>query len=104
MTSFANQLLTDCLIAQGMDPQRAAKTVSVVLETAVAAEIVERKTLDLWERDAMIYHRRGIGARPSDLETGFQMSRCSIFLIIRRHAKRRRAALRQIEEPLEMVG
>lgn len=98
MGTFANKLLTDCFTAQGMDPAMAAHVASSFMETALAAEIIERHTLELWERDAMIYHRRGVGSRPSELTVGFTMSRAAIFRIIRRHSKRRRAALRYHEE------
>lgn len=98
MGTFATKLLTDCFTAQGMDPAMAAHVVSCFMETALAAEIIEQHTLDLWERDAMIYHRRGVGTLSSALTVGFTMSRATIFRIIRRHSKRRRAALRYQEE------
>jgi hypothetical protein len=87
-----------------MPEDEAKRAVAMVLEVAIQAEIIEHHVLDMWERDAAIYHRRGVGALPSALSTGFSVSRATIFLRLRLHAKRRRAALRVRDGHFEMAG
>lgn len=94
--SYAQQLLTDCLVAQGLDPEAAGRAVAVVLGAAVAADLIQSGRLETWERDAKIYHLRGQRVTCVDLAVRFAMNRATIFEAIRRHHGRRRKALRLV--------
>lgn len=96
MSQYAHQLLTDCLVAQGVDPEAAARAVELLLSAAVAADLIQVTRLDNWERDARIYHLRGQRVTCVDIAARFTMNRATVFEAIRRHQSRRRAALRLV--------
>lgn len=96
MSSFAQQLLTDILQAQGADEPTARRFAQAVLVAEVAAELLSVAKLDAWERDARIYHLRGQRVKCVDLASRFTMNRATVFAAIRRHQARRRAALRTV--------
>lgn len=93
MTSYLETLLIDCMKAQGLDVATAERAAAVVVRVEVAAGVVSQSSLDLWERDARLYHLRGQGIGCTVLGTRFAMSRAQVFERIKSHAKRRRNAL-----------
>jgi len=102
--SYAHQLLAECLIAQGMPEEDAKRAVAMVLDVALQAEIIEHRALDLWERDAAIYHLAGKRIPLCTLVVRFSISRTLLYRILERQKKRRRSALRMRDGHFELAG
>lgn len=92
---YAQQFLVDCLVAQGTDPKVAEAAVLSIWALEVAAEINPLKP-DAWDRDARIYDLRGQRLTSPVLAVRFRLHPVQVFKIVRRHGKRRRAALRLV--------
>ncbi len=92
--SYAQQLLTECFAAGGMDLELAARAAELALATCVAAGLVASDRLDVWEREARIYHLRGQRVTAVVVSVRLQVSLRSVFEATKRHQKRRRAALK----------
>jgi len=93
--SYARQLLTECFAAGGMDIATATRAADLALTTCVAAGLVAEERLDVWEREARVYHLRGQRLTVEVISARVCLGRSQVFEAIKRHQKRRRAALRQ---------
>ena len=91
----ARKLLAELFMGRGVEPLLAQALARLALDAAVAAELVPPARAESWEREAQVYSMRGQGVALRDIQEGFCMSRSQIYSAVRRHGKRRRAALRQ---------
>jgi len=96
MPSFAQQLISDCLVAQGEDRSKADRVAAFVMEVLPAAGIVKQTDAEAFERDARVYQLRGSRLTAVVISERVGLCRSKVFEAIRRHAKARRAVLRMI--------
>lgn len=94
MTSHLARLLADHYATAGMDRDEALRLAEATIGTLVAAEALQAGHVEAWERDARIYELRGQGLAASVIGLRVSLSRARVFDAVRRHGKRRRAALR----------
>jgi hypothetical protein len=94
--SLAQQLISDCLVAQGEDRAKADRTAAFVMQVLPAAGIVRQSDLEAFELDAKIYKLRGSRLTAMVISERVGRGRTYIFDAIRRHAKARRAVLKLI--------
>lgn len=95
MTGFLEKLIADTFNAdKHMPEQEALHLAKLAIETLEAVQVAPVEAVQRFEVEAKIYHLRGQGMRPCDLMIRFALKRTAIFEIIRRHGRRRRAALR----------
>lgn len=90
--SYANELIATCLAAQGMDEEQAKRVAETVLKVTVAAGLIARANLEVWEREAAIYTLRCRNTQVLALSQRFGITKRQVFMSIRRAMERRRAA------------
>ena len=93
--SYARQLLVEILLAQGMGEAEATKVVGLIVDRQLACDMMPAEHLDTWERGARAYHLRGQRLTVEVISARVCLGRSQVFEAIKRHEKRRRAALRQ---------
>ena len=91
---YHQDLLAQCFLAQGLDPERVRKAVEVAFPVLIAAGITTSKAIEAVDRDAHIYKLRGMRLTSVVISERMGLCRASIFSAIARHAKARRAVLR----------
>lgn len=91
--SYAQSMLSDCLVAAGFDRSQADRAAACALQVLPAAGIVRDTDLAAFERDARVYHLRGARLTAIVISERMGLCRASIFSAIKRHAKARRAVL-----------
>lgn len=89
-------LLATALTARGWPSDATQRLAREVLDVALAAGVVSRSSLDQWERDAQIYHLRSHGLSAAVIGVRINLRRSQVFEAVRRHTKRRRAALKLV--------
>ncbi len=92
--SHLRKLLADSYVAHGVDRERADELAGQAVHVLLAVDVLQAARLEAWERDAQIYHLRGQRVTVVALEERFSVSRAWVYGAVRRHAQRRRAALR----------
>jgi hypothetical protein len=101
MPSFAQQLISDCLVAQGDDRTKADKVAAFVMRVLPAAGLVKQAEIEAFESDATIYNLRGktLDGKPLTVRVISQRCGCcprSVFKAIRRHTRIRHEVLKLI--------
>jgi hypothetical protein len=107
MTSCLEDLLSKTFAACGEDPARAARLAKAAAATIQAIDIVPVTSMEAFELDAKIYDLRGKNVTQSALMERLGITKDRIYAGLRRGMKRRRDALRSMEqddEPLLKVG
>jgi hypothetical protein len=69
------------------------KKAQQILDVLEKVELVDREAIERWERGAAVYKLRGDGLSAPIIAARFCMARSKVFLAIKDHARRRRAAL-----------
>jgi hypothetical protein len=87
------KLLTERYIAGGVEPERAVQLAAQTVRLLSDAEVIAPGRADSWERDAQIYHMRDQGVPCAAIQSSFSVSRSRVYDAIKRHGRRRRAAI-----------
>jgi hypothetical protein len=87
-------LLAEGFVAWGTESELALRLAPLMVRLLVAAGLATQKGLDLWETDAAIHRARGRGATCAEICAKFGASRSRVYDTVKRHGKRRKAALR----------
>jgi hypothetical protein len=87
------KLLTERYIAGGIEPERAMQLAAQTVRVLADAEVIAPGRADSWERDAQIYQMRGQGVPCATIQSCFSVSRSRVYDAIKRHGRRRRAAI-----------
>lgn len=90
----ARAFLAQCLQGMGMDAESSASAADSLIAFELAGGLLAQAALDHWERDAHIYHLRSQGLTSTVIGVRVTLARSKVFEAIRRHTKRRRAALK----------
>ena len=92
MSKYLEQLLTEIMRAEGLEqPERAAHAAVGALMRVQVLPAVE---VERFEADARVYELRGQGVTAPQIAARMVCSSRYVFKAVRRHSKRRRAALR----------
>jgi hypothetical protein len=87
------KFLTERYIAEGVEPERATRLAAQTVRVLADAEVIAPGRADSWERDAQIYQMRGQGVPCAAIQSCFSVSRSRVYDAIKRHGRRRRAAI-----------
>lgn len=90
--AHAAELITSCLIAQGLDEDSATLAANTAIKVQIAAGMISPLSLAVWEREATIYKLRGQRITVCALAERYGVSLQTIFTAIRRAKERRKAA------------
>lgn len=99
---YHQDILAQCFLAQGLDPEAVRKAVEVAFPVMIAAGITTAKLVEAVDRDAHIYKLRGqrtVSMEPMTvtvIATRVGLCRSKVFDAIRRHQRRNRDVLRLI--------
>ena len=99
---YHQDILAQCFLAQGLDPEAVRKAVEVVFPVMIAAGITTAKLVEAVDRDAHIYKLRGqrtVSMEPMTatvIATRVGLCRSNVFDALRRHQRRNRDVLRLI--------
>ena len=90
--NHAAELIASCLRAQGLDERQAELAAETALKVGVAAGLMSRLDLEMWERGAAIYKLRGQRVTVCALAERYGLSVRQIFREVRIAQERRKAA------------
>lgn len=99
---YHQDILAQCFLAQGLDPEAVRKAVEVAFPVMIAAGITTAKAIEAVDRDAHIYKLRGMRTVAMEPMTAVVIAsrvglcRQEIFKALNRHLRRRRAVIRVI--------